>query len=69
MRNLETSRPAWLFFAPLAGLAFALNWLWEMVQLPVCKPSSEGLEGPWEVVRSRLKGMPISHMPDSARQA
>lgn len=38
MRSLETSRSAWLFFAVLGVLAFVLNWLWEIVQMPAYEP-------------------------------
>ena len=41
MPNLETSRPAWPFFAALAGAAFALNWLWETVQMPAYEPPAQ----------------------------
>ncbi len=34
MRNLETSRPAWRLVAALAGVAFALNWPWEVMRMP-----------------------------------
>jgi hypothetical protein len=38
MPNLETSRPAWPFFAALVAAAFALNCLWETVQMPAYEP-------------------------------
>jgi hypothetical protein len=34
VRILQASRPTWLFFAALGVAAFALNWLWEIVQMP-----------------------------------
>jgi hypothetical protein len=42
VRSLETSRPAWLFFAALGVAAFALNWLWEIVQMPAYEPPARG---------------------------
>lgn len=34
MSRLENARPFWSFFAALAVAAFALNWAWEMLQMP-----------------------------------
>lgn len=34
MDDSAGSRPAWRFLAALAVSSFAMNWLWEMVQMP-----------------------------------
>lgn len=34
MSAAETSRPLWSFLIVLSLVAFCLNWLWEMVQMP-----------------------------------
>jgi hypothetical protein len=36
--NARASRPAWLFFATLAGIAFILNLPWEIVQMSAYEP-------------------------------
>ena len=34
MQNAQNSRSMWSFFAVLVFSAFALNWPWEMLQMP-----------------------------------
>src|SRR5262249_21623676 len=34
MVSAETARPLWPFFAALCLAALALNWVWEMAQMP-----------------------------------
>jgi hypothetical protein len=41
MCSPEPSHPKWRFFAALPVAAFALNWLWEIVQMPAYEPPAQ----------------------------